>query len=406
MLNLNLNPKLNYIFMDTRLKHNQNFGTRLMIGLMLISFSFTFSACGEKKEAETPEEKQALLASLKSEVLKLQEQILKLESELQSTEGKIGKLAKVKTGTVEPSVFKHYVEVQGKVDSDQNVMVSPKSGGVITKVWVKKGDVVTKGQLLVQIDDEMLRKSMDEVKTQLDLATTVYNRQKNLWDQKIGTEIQFLTAKANKESLEKRLITLDDQLEMAKVKAPFAGIVDEVIAREGEMAMPGMGVARVVNTANTKIVAELSEAYFTRIHTGDEVIVVFPDQQMQGSATVKVKSNAINAVNRTFSIEAGSPSFSGLVIRPNMIVEVKVKDYENKTAITIPLNLIQRDETTEFIYLAKKEGNQMRAEKRMVKTGMSYAGYIEILEGLEANESLVLVGYQSLVNGQPLEILQ
>ena len=196
---------------------------------------------------------------------------------------------------------------------------------------------------------------MDEVKTQLDLATTVYNRQKNLWDQKIGTEIQFLTAKANKESLEKRLITLDDQLEMAKVKAPFAGIVDEVIAREGEMAMPGMGVARVVNTANTKIVAELSEAYFTRIHTGDEVIVVFPDQQMQGSATVKVKSNAINAVNRTFSIEAGSPSVSGLVIRPNMIVEVKVKDYENKTAITIPLNLIQRDETTEIKCVPRKE---------------------------------------------------
>jgi len=392
--------------MDLSLTHTQTLRNRLLIGLMFVSMSLFVTACGGEKTPETPEEKQALLASLKSEVIKLQEQILKLETELQSAEGKIGKLAKVKTGNVESSVFRHYVEVQGKVDSDQNVLVSPKTGGVVTKVLVKKGDAVNKGQLMAQIDDEMIRKSMDEVKTQLDLATTVFNRQKNLWDQKIGTEIQFLTAKANKESLEKRLVTLDDQLEMAKVKAPFAGIVDEVFAREGEMAMPGMGIARVVNTSNTKIIAELSEAYFTKIKAGDEVIVVFPDQQMEGKSSVKVKSNAINAVNRTFSIEAVSPSVSGLVIRPNMIVEVKVRDYENKEAIAIPLNLIQRDETTEFIYLAQKDGKQMRAEKRLVKTGQSYDGYVEILEGLQAGESLVLVGYQSLVNGQPLEILQ
>lgn len=392
--------------MDLSLTHTQTLRNRLLIGLMFVSMSLFVTACGGEKTPETPEEKQALLASLKSEVIKLQEQILKLETELQSAEGKIGKLAKVKTGNVESSVFRHYVEVQGKVDSDQNVLVSPKTGGVVTKVLVKKGDAVNKGQLMAQIDDEMIRKSMDEVKTQLDLATTVFNRQKNLWDQKIGTEIQFLTAKANKESLEKRLVTLDDQLEMAKVKAPFAGIVDEVFAREGEMAMPGMGIARVVNTSNTKIIAELSEAYFTKIKAGDEVIVVFPDQQMEGKSSVKVKSNAINAVNRTFSIEAVSPSVSGLVIRPNMIVEVKVRDYENKEAITIPLNLIQRDETTEFIYLAQKDGKQMRAEKRLVKTGQSYDGYVEILEGLQAGETLVLVGYQSLVNGQPLEILQ
>ena len=392
--------------MDFSLTHTQTLRNRLLIGLMFVSMSLFFTACGGEKTPETPEEKQALLASLKSEVIKLQEQILKLETELQSAEGKIGKLAKVKTGNVESSVFRHYVEVQGKVDSDQNVLVSPKTGGVVTKVLVKKGDAVNKGQLMAQIDDEMIRKGMDEVKTQLDLATTVFNRQKNLWDQKIGTEIQFLTAKANKESLEKRLVTLDDQLEMAKVKAPFAGIVDEVFAREGEMAMPGMGIARVVNTGNTKIVAELSEAYFTKIKAGDEVIVVFPDQQLEGKSSVKVKSNAINAVNRTFGIEALSPSVSGLVIRPNMIVEVKVRDYENKEAIAIPLNLIQRDETTEFIYLAQKDGKQMRAEKRLVKTGQSYAGYVEILEGLQAGESIVLVGYQSLVNGQPLEILQ
>ena len=369
--------------------------------------SVSVSSCGGNADVGTPEAKKAKLEELKSQVVTLQAEIQTLEDELKvEGGGPSGKLAKVKTGKIENGVFTHYIEVQGKVDSEQNIMISPKTAGTITKVLVKKGDMVKAGQLLVQIDDEIVRKSMDEVKTQLDLATVVYNRQKNLWDQKIGTEMQFLSAKANKEALEKRMATLEDQQDMSKVKAPFSGVADEVIAKEGESAMPGMPLLRLVNPSNNKIVAEFSEAYFTRVNSGNEVMVYFPDQKLEGRSSVRVKSSSINMVNRTFTVEVSAPSVQNLVVRPNMIVEVRVKDYEAKAALSVPLNLLQRDETQEFIYLAVKEGDNWKASKRLVKTGMTYRDKVEILEGLTEGEELITVGYQNLVDGQPLDIIQ
>jgi RND family efflux transporter MFP subunit len=379
--------------------------TKVLFVLVLLSAGF--SSCGNSEEAGTPEAKKAKLEQLKGQVIALQTEIQTLESELKTEGGApTGKSAKVKTGKIEQGVFTHYIEVQGKVDSEQNIMVSPKTGGTIIKVLVKKGDQVKAGQLLVQIDDEIVRKSIEEVKTQLDLATVVFNRQKNLWDQKIGTEMQFLSAKANKEALEKRMATLEDQQDMSKVKAPFSGVADEVIAKEGETAMPGMPLLRLVNPNNNKIVAEFSEAYFTRVNNGNQVIVYFPDQQIEGQSSVRVKSNSINMVNRTFTVEVGSPSVKNLIIRPNMIVEVRVKDYESKSAITVPLNLIQRDESQEFIYLSVQEGSVRKASKRLIKTGMIYRDKAEILEGLNEGEELITIGYQNLVDGQPLEIIQ
>ncbi len=378
-----------------------------LVLFMLVLMGTGFSSCGNGEDAGTPEAKKAKLEQLKSQVIALQTEIQTLESELKSDGGApTGKSAKVKTGKIESGVFTHYIEVQGKVDSEQNILVSPKTAGTIIKVLVKKGDQVKAGQLLVQIDDEIVRKSIEEVKTQLDLATVVFNRQKNLWDQKIGTEMQFLSAKANKEALEKRMATLEDQQDMSKVKAPFSGVADEVLAKEGETAMPGMPLLRLVNPNNNKIVAEFSEAYFTRVNNGNQVIVYFPDQQIEGQSSVRVKSNSINMVNRTFTVEVGSPSVKNLIIRPNMIVEVRVKDYESKSAIAVPLNLIQRDENQEFIYLSVQEGSVRKASKRLIKTGMIYRDKAEILEGLSEGEELITIGYQNLVDGQPLEIVQ
>lgn len=374
---------------------------------LLALLSVSISSCGGNADAGTSEAKKAKLEELKSQVVALQAEIQTLEDELKvEGGGPSGKSAKVKTGKIENGVFTHYIEVQGKVDSEQNIMISPKTAGTITRVLVKKGDMVKAGQLLVQIDDEIIRKSIEEVKTQLDLATVVYNRQKNLWDQKIGTEMQFLSAKANKEALEKRMATLEDQQDMSKVKAPFSGVADEVIAKEGETAMPGMPLLRLVNPSNNKIVAEFSEAYFTRVNSGNEVMVYFPDQKLEGRSSVRVKSSSINMVNRTFMVEVSSPSVQNLVVRPNMVVEVRVKDYESKAALSVPLNLLQRDETQEFIYLAVKEGDNWKAAKRIVKTGMTYRDKVEILEGLTEGEELITVGYQNLVDGQPLDIIQ
>lgn len=387
--------------------HIRNSMVNNSVGLMLIlTISvITLTACGGNEGDATPEAKKEKLNQLKAQLISIQDEIRVLEKEIGNASGAAsGKSAKVKTGKVESGVFTHYIEVQGKVDSEQNIMVSPKTPGTITRMLVKKGDAVKAGQLLAQIDDEIIRKSIDEVKTQLDLATVVYNRQKNLWDQKIGTEMQFLSAKANKEALEKRMATLGDQQDMARVKAPFNGVVDEVVGKEGETAMPGMPLLRLVNPNNNKIVAEFSESYFTRVKTGNEVMVYFPDQQLEGRSAVRVKSSAINMVNRTFMVELAAPSVSGLAISPNMVVEVRVKDYEAKNAITIPLNLVQRDEDKEFVYVSVKSDKGFKAERRPIKTGMSYRDTVEVLEGLSEGDEIVTVGYQNLVEGQPLEI--
>lgn len=387
--------------------HIRNSMVNNSVGLMLIlTISvITLTACGGNEGDATPEAKKEKLNQLKAQLISIQDEIRVLEKEIGNASGAAsGKSAKVKTGKVESGVFTHYIEVQGKVDSEQNIMVSPKTAGTITRMLVKKGDAVKAGQLLAQIDDEIIRKSIDEVKTQLDLATVVYNRQKNLWDQKIGTEMQFLSAKANKEALEKRMATLEDQQDMARVKAPFSGIVDEVMGKEGETAMPGMPLLRLVNPNNNKIVAEFSESYFTRVKTGNEVLVYFPDQQLEGRSAVRVKSSAIDMVNRTFMVELAAPSVSGLAISPNMVVEVRVKDYEAKNAITIPLNLVQRDEDKEFVYVSVKSDKGSKAERRPIKTGMSYRDTVEVLEGLSEGDEIVTVGYQNLVDGQPLEI--
>jgi len=363
-----------------------------------------FVACGggDSKQAD----KRKKLEELKSQVSKMQTEIAKLEEELLAGGDSVpaGKTAKVILTRMAPTSFNHYVEVQGKVESEQNVMVSPRMGGTITEIFVHKGDFVNKGQLLVQIDDELIRRGIDEVRTQLELSTTIFNKQKSLWDQKIGTEVQFITAKANKESLERRLASLEDQKDMCKVKSPISGSIDEVIPKTGEAAIPGFGMIRVVNLSNAKILAEISESYYTKIKTGDEVELYFPDQQKSASTTVRVKSQTINMVNRTFNIETKAPG-TDVVVRPNMVVEVRVKDYENKVAMVIPVNMVQHDDkNNEFVYLAMKEGSKLVARRHMVKSGVSYKGNVEVLEGLSEGDELVTIGYQNLVEGQIMEV--
>jgi len=369
--------------------------------LVLFTFISLLIACGGG------EDKQQKLKDLKAKAEALQAEINQLETEIcNSGEAIAERTVKVKTQILSPTAFQHYVEVQGKVDSEENVLVSPKASGIITRILVKKGEMVKKGQLIAQIEDESYKKGIDEVKTQLDLATTLYQKQKALWDQKIGTEVQFISAKATKESLEKRMATLEDQKSFCQVTAPISGVIDDVFPKTGEMAMAGMPLMRVVNLNNSKIVADLSEAYYTRIETGNEVICYFPDQHKEGRTTVRVKSQTIDAVSRTFHIETASPAGNDLVIRPNMVVEVKVKDYQKDNALILPLNLIQRDDKGEFVYVAQTEKGKPIARKTYVQLGMSYKGVTEVLSGIEENTEFISVGYQDLVEGQALEIIQ
>ncbi|MBF8964333.1 efflux RND transporter periplasmic adaptor subunit [Pontibacter sp. FD36] len=369
-----------------------------ILGVSSLALFLSLAACNQGSD------KEAQLAELKKQQTELQEQIAQLEAELK-TEGKGGpverKTVPVTVAQVQQDTFRHYLEVQGRADFDQNVLVSAKVPGVLTSVRVKRGDKVTKGQTMATIDAQVLEQNIAEVRTRLELANVAYERQKNLWDQKIGTEMQFLTAKNNKEALERSLATLQQQRDQYNVKAPVSGVVDNVIPNAGEAVAPGVGIIRVVNTNGSKIVAEVSEAYLTKISKGDEALIRFPDLNQEISATVDVVSSFINPSSRTFMIEL-RPKNVNIELRPNLVAVVRIQDYRKEDAIIIPVNLVQRDEKSQYVYVAQKQGERYVATRKEVETGVNYQGQVEVLNGLTAQDYIITAGYQSVNEGQPV----
>ncbi|MGV3538585.1 MAG: efflux RND transporter periplasmic adaptor subunit [Rufibacter sp.] len=360
------------------------------------------SACTQSPD------KEAQLAELKKQQAEINSQITKLEDELQK-EGKgpakaVAAAVPVSVVTVQPETFRHYLEVQGRVDFDQNVMVSAKVPGVLTSVRVDRGNRVSKGQVLATIDASVLDQQIASLRPNLDLARTVFQKQKNLWDQKIGTEIQYLQAKNNVESLERQIATLRETRAQYNITAPISGEVDEVIPNAGEAVAPGMGIIRIVNASSGKIVAEVSEAYASKISEGDEAMVFFPDLNKEIATTVRVIGTNINPSTRAFTVELGvKNSEKGKVtLRPNMVAVVRIQDYAKENALVLPVNLVQKDEQGNFVYVVEQKGNQRVAAKRNITVGSSYNGKIEVLTGLSANDTIVNAGVQNLNDGQPV----
>ncbi len=369
--------------------------------ILFTLIGLSLAGCGgDKKDAAAV--KKAELAKLKKEQAELQTKILKLEQETGAN--KLGlNLELVSVKVPEKKLYNHYLEVQGKVESDQNIAVTAKAGGTVTAIDVTRGQEVRAGQVLVQIDDAVALQGMAELRTGLDLATIIYNKQKNLWDQKIGTEIQYLTAKNNKESLERKMATLRQQISMFRITSPINGSVDDIMPKLGEMATPGMPIVRVVNFDKMRVTADVSEAYITRIHQGDNVLLEFPDQNRTLKGNIRVMSRAINANNRTFQIEISLPG-GDQSIRPNMIAIVKVNDYKAPNAMVIPINCVQKDDKGSFVFVAEKKGNDVIARKKMVKTGSSYAEDVEIKSGLSYDDKVITTGYQNVIDDQKIKL--
>ena len=229
---------------------------------------------------------------------------------------------------------------------------------------------------------------------------TLYEKQKNLWDQKIGTEIQYIQAKNNKESLERKLATLNTQLAQSNIISPMSGVVDQVNVKVGEMASPGVGVVRVVNLSDLKVMAKVSDTYAASVKKGDEVIIKFPDLKKEYKARISFVSTTVDPLSRTFTIEASLPSSRD--IKPNMMAQIQINDATSKSALTIDQNFVQSTEKGNVVYVAVAEGNRKVAKAREVKTGLSYNGKIEILEGLTAGDQLITLGYQEVSDGQPI----
>jgi len=348
-----------------------------------------------------PTDKKAALDKLKAEREELNDQIAKLQAEIDPTGEANEKAASVKVTDAKECVFDHYIEVQGVVDGDQNIAVSPQTAGIITAVYVKEGSVVKKGQVLAELDAQVLKQSLVEVNTQLALAKTIFDKQSALWEKKIGSEVQYLQAKNTKESLEQRVATINEQIQMAKIISPISGTVESVPLRVGQMASPGMPTSaiRVINMGVAKISAEVAETYATRIKNGADAIVSFPDLGKDIDCKLNFTSRFIDPTNRTFKVESRISS-KDVELRANMIAYIRIKDYTNEKAFCLPVNYVQSNQDGKFVFVAKQNGDEWVAERRSVKTGMDYNGVTEVLEGLAAGDKIIITGFQELNPGE------
>lgn len=358
------------------------------------------AACSGK-----PENKSAQLEAMKKEQVELAKKIEALQNEIEKENPDAVPKVKMKDVSVveiAPRPFDHYVQTQGNIVAVDNIQMSAKSAGIVTHVYAREGDAIVQGQILAQIDNSLIVRGIDEMKGSLDLANTVYERQKNLWDQKIGTEVQYLQAKNNKESLERRLATLQEQNEMTKIKAPINGTVDEVNVKVGENVAPGMHVFRIVNTSNLKASAKISESYITTIQRGNKATVSFPDMDKSINANVSFVGRNIDALTRSFPLEVKLPSASYL--RPNMTAVMKIIFHTEPNALCVPVNVVQDINGQKIIYVAENDGKNLVARKRVVEVDGVFGSQAQIKSGLKSGDKVITVGYQGLNDGELIKI--
>jgi RND family efflux transporter MFP subunit len=367
--------------------------------LFLITI-FLLGACGQGgSDAET---KKKELEAARKEYAGLKEKIVKLEGELAELDPEYAKETNkailVSTFTLNAAPFDHKIEVRGSVASRKNVLMSAETPGTIQRVSVREGQRVSKGQVLVSLDASITRNTIAELKTNLELATSIFERQSKLWEQKIGTEVQYLQAKNNKESIERRLATANSQLDQAIIRAPFSGNVDEVMAREGELCTPGMPLLRITSQDDMYITADVSERFIGQFKAGDKVEVFFPAQDKALASTVASVSQVINAENRTFFVEVRLPK-TEWTVKPNQVTILHLTDYSNKEALTVPTRLIQNDDNGQFIFKVEKEKEKHIAKKVHITSGATFNGRTELVSGIESGALLVDKGFRDLSEG-------
>ena len=360
---------------------------------LLLAATAALAACGGAKDP------QAELAKLKREQAANQAKIAALEA-------KAGPAAPaaatpVSVLKVQPENFKSYLEVQGRADFDQNATVGSRAAGSLTIIRVQRGDHVSNWQVLATVDASVLDASTAELRTRLDLAKTVYEKQAGLWKQQIGTEIQYLQAKNNYEALQRNLSTLGQQRAMYNVVAPFGGTVEEVVPKLGEVTAPGAPVVRLAGGTGGKILVDVSEAYGNSIKAGDQAVVTIPDMgDEELPATVRVVTRTINATSRTFTVELRLAGNRAAALRPNMVATVRIQNYNRQNTNVIPVDLVQKDEQNSYVFVLTQEGGKAVAKKRVIEPGTTYNGKVEVRNGLKTGDEVISAGYQNLNDGQ------
>ena len=361
-------------------------------GIAVLSLMFSCSS-----------DKQVQLSKLKQQQTELGDKIKTLETELKASQkGENPEDFKVVgISEVKADIFDHFIRVQGKLDGDLNAGVFAEAQGTISKKFADAGQTVVKGQVLAQIDDEQYQSQLDGLETQHKFATEMFDKQKNLWDQKIGSEVQYLQSKTNKESLERQISSLKQQIDHFKIKSPIDGTIEECNIKVGGVVSPDprLPAYRVVAFKNLKISAEVSEAYSSRVQAGDKLVVLLPDIKKQIETKVDFVSKYINPTNRTFIIE--TKILDGIKeLKANMIAIIQINDYHAEKALQVPMNVIQTDQTGSYVYVIRSKDKYSAAVKQPVVIGNSYNGVAEILQGLSTGDKVISVGYQELVDGE------
>jgi len=378
----------------------------LMLALVLGITAGLLTSCGEEK-AQDPagrlKELQAEQARIGAEIQKLQKELSQSGSKTADNTAANTKTKVVQALTLEEGPFRTWVEVQGTVDARQSIEVTAEGMGVVRNIKVKEGQKVTKGQILAELDQTVLLQSIEEIKGQLDFAKQLYTKQSNLWKQNIGSEVQYLNAKNQKESLERRLSTIESQLDMTRIKAPVSGTVDQVYLKLGQSTAMGMPAVRVVNFNDLRVITDLSESYVSRVREGATVDLEFKDLNLSAQGRIAYVARSISALNRTFRAEVPLNNREGLY-RPNMIVGMKINDYSTNKAIKIPVNLLQNSDEGTFVMVVRGEGTSLKASRVSVTPGRSNGIETEILQGLQAGDRIITTGYNDLNDGQAITL--
>jgi len=377
--------------------------------IILLSTLFFLTACGSGKK-----ETNAKLTDMKVELETLRKQRDGLSDKITQLEKTVASLDTaavaeaqtklVQTSNLVPQSFSHYIELQGKIVTENMYYVSPRGmGGQVKAIYVKQGDVVKKGQLLMKLDDAIVNQQIASLKTQLNFVKDIYNRQKNLWAEGIGTEVQLLTSKNNVESLEKQISIVAEQLAMSNVYSEVSGVIETVSIRVGETFMGGpMAGITIVDPSNLKAVVEIPENYMSKVKKGLPVIIELPDLNKQIKSVVSLVSQVIGVNNRSFNAEARIGADASL--KPNQGAVIKILDHESSNAIVVPVATVQTDENGKYVYLMVTENGKFVARKKQIIIGELYDDLIEVKSGLTTTDKLVTQGYQGLYDGQLLSI--
>jgi membrane fusion protein (multidrug efflux system) len=361
-------------------------------------------ACGDGTQKSSLEElniqKTAIIAkmdSLNTELQKVEKQISKIDTNK--------KLHVITVLPVKNEIFKHFIEIQGVVQADKNIEIRPELGGTVKAIYVKEGQQVNAGQVLLQLDDSSIKNNIDELNTQLSLANTTFERQKRLWEQKIGSEMQFLQAKAQKEGLENNLVSLKTQSSKMRITAPFSGIVDEIFPRNGELTNPQMPVVRLLNLDNVYVEADITETYLPVIKIGTETMLFFPSINKEMTSEISQVGNYINPNNRSFKTRINIPN-KDQTIKPNLLADLKILDFQIE-GITIPSTLVQKDQQgNTYVFTIKNENDETIVVKSLITVENEYNNQVYISEGLTENDQLVNAGARIVKAGDLVNITE